>query len=797
MISRRNAGLLIVVSLLSIILAVPRLAVTQEVFVQSGPQEGHGVLRARGVECFVLLPKHILKGTTGSAAVIGRNDTRANAVRLRSFENDLSILRLTDGDYLGCDPWMPLNNFDAMLRTQTAGVLYLAQQDGKRTYLNVDITSIDKDYIYVKPTTAGTEIRQTMSGGALYINGALAGLMQNVDRALRLDIIMADTDEYFTAGQPEHPAQPELDLIGVTAATEILDRATAARDGSSQGQQQAVTDLIAQHFEFLAVDWSGLSFKGADLSGGVFSDSRMHMIDLTGANARRADFKGCGLRFANLEGVRMQDANLSDSYAPFISAAGSNFDGANLSRANFLGGDFRGASFRNATLTGTSFAFADLRGAVFDDADLTDAHLAGAIFDDTTSFVHAIIENTDFQGAAAASLELSRGQKVAACRGPVHLGEHYTGLLWDIKLMEQWEDKSSSTGLQFDDIYTKSGAFASFKDNSLPLCKTPEKTAVAVYLDQPAQTQINLDRSYLLKHGRSQAAVERVNGQLAVLEKHLRPKNLLKGSGKQVQSWAAHINRAVKQTQLVSKPYMNPDHFLVLSLARGILDLKKFDERNYFWRQAAEWRFRFESVVTAQGGNFSDYDGWTQFFPPMAAWVDLPDNTAELYRQWVLDRRENVPDRLVTHRPLIPCDNCPLPQPGEYGIEWVFPSIPVGADYVPMDSWSASEQRLIREYDVPPQRVRQVRTVFGTALLVMPHELSSYRLTIPEGLDLPEDGWFELDLEIRDIRGHKDDLGNNNEVLIFLEPGEVRLHTIDQVLWKTKLKIVETKLQDK
>jgi hypothetical protein len=273
----------------------------------------------------------------------------------RQYPPDLAVLRVTDARNLPCQEWQPLNNFDAMLKTQSSGRLFSSERTGSVSPLDVTFSRFDAERVYVEPAQANRQIAQTMSGSGLFVNGALAGILLQTEpgglgMVYQLDDVMRITQPYFDIATTSKVNSG----MDITAATTLLDRAVQARDGSSQGQNDAVATLLARGHDFSNVNWSGVSLKGAALSGGRFSGLVMHVGDLSGANLRGANLEKAGLRFANLEGARLDGAALQGVYAPFVSAQGAELTDAKLNGANFYGSDFRKANFTKATLAGTA-----------------------------------------------------------------------------------------------------------------------------------------------------------------------------------------------------------------------------------------------------------------------------------------------------------------------------------------------------------------------------------------------------------------------------------------------------------
>jgi uncharacterized protein YjbI with pentapeptide repeats len=299
--------------------------------------------------------------------------------------------------------------------------------------------------------------------------------------------------------------------MDLSVALSLLDRASAARDGSRQGQVKAIESLLARGYEYAGADFSGVAFQGANLSGGVFRKAKLHAVELGKVDARGANFSGSGLRFGNLEAADFSGADLSASYSPFVYARGAVFRGANLSPTNLFGSDLRDTNLRDAKLRGAALAFADLRGARLDGADLTGAYLIGALLEGA-SLDDVTFDMTDVSGAVLDIARLSASQKRGLCQ---RSNNDVVG--WRIDLIEKWPSNKYSTGFQFEQLYTRGAAFRGFARKELASCDGPPDRAIGFDAAYPAQQSMHLDRAYLAKAGRQRRLVERVNAHAALI----------------------------------------------------------------------------------------------------------------------------------------------------------------------------------------------------------------------------------------------------------------------------------------
>ncbi len=124
-------------------------------------------------------------------------------------------------------------------------------------------------------------------------------------------------------------------------------------------------------------------FRGADLSGGNFSnawftEAVLAGVRCVGASFYRADLQSADLTGADLTGADLVKANLDEAVL-----RSARLDGADMVGASLCDVDASGAGFRGTRFLGASLLDIDMRGA-----DLTDAVLDENFFevkvDDTT-----------------------------------------------------------------------------------------------------------------------------------------------------------------------------------------------------------------------------------------------------------------------------------------------------------------------------------------------------------------------------------------------------------------------------
>jgi uncharacterized protein YjbI with pentapeptide repeats len=290
----------------------------------------------------------------------------------------------------------------------------------------------------------------------------------------------------------EAPTTP--DTIDLTKAIALVDRAKDVRDGSDQGQSEALGVLVAQGYEFTSTDFAGISFAGAQLKSINLQEARLWLTVFDNANLSDANLARAGLRFARARDADFSNADLSGSYAPFLDATGASFADSNLSSANFYGADLRNADFSGANLNGAAFTFADLRGANLSGASLVGAHFVGAILEGA-ELEGARFEETNMLGARLNPFMLGAEQRDGTCHFSLIGGQDHR----EVEIFERWESNRYDSGYEYDELGEYDSWFAVYglSASLLPLCADRKATAPVFDPDYPASLRIMIDRKYL------------------------------------------------------------------------------------------------------------------------------------------------------------------------------------------------------------------------------------------------------------------------------------------------------------
>ncbi|MEU8517766.1 pentapeptide repeat-containing protein [Kitasatospora sp. NPDC048722] len=136
-----------------------------------------------------------------------------------------------------------------------------------------------------------------------------------------------------------------------------------------------------------ALQATELDLRGANLSGGDFSEAWLNGAVLADVTLARTSLRRAHLESADLSGADLSDAVLFKAALDGASLRSAHLDRSNLTAASLDDVDARSATFRGAEFLDTSMLTTDLRGA-----DLSDARMV------ETSFKVRLDEQTVVRG---------------------------------------------------------------------------------------------------------------------------------------------------------------------------------------------------------------------------------------------------------------------------------------------------------------------------------------------------------------------------------------------------------------
>ncbi len=152
------------------------------------------------------------------------------------------------------------------------------------------------------------------------------------------------------------------------------------------------SDLIKRDSSVINLD--GADLRRADFNEAIVRAANLNGADLSGADLQRANLRGTDLSRTNLRGTDLRASNLRHTDMRDANLSGSDLSGSILREAVLFS-----AELTRANLSGANLVEADLRTADLREADLTGADLFGADLRETNVSAEQLDKARSLEGA--------------------------------------------------------------------------------------------------------------------------------------------------------------------------------------------------------------------------------------------------------------------------------------------------------------------------------------------------------------------------------------------------------------
>jgi hypothetical protein len=210
-----------------------------QVFLRS-QEIGQGVLRARGGECFVLAPEHVVS-SGAPVTVIAEHRRQGIAQVEATYAGDVALLRVDPSALIPCaGAWDAAAQLRERLTSAVEGTLETRNEDGSLQRRFVRITSHDTRFVTVRPAAAADALFRGLSGSLLRIGGTPAGMLLQVDAetgdgvVLRMDHLSDIVRNFFDVPMPVAAVSAEGYTIEPADLAALVSERTGLREQPDQ-----------------------------------------------------------------------------------------------------------------------------------------------------------------------------------------------------------------------------------------------------------------------------------------------------------------------------------------------------------------------------------------------------------------------------------------------------------------------------------------------------------------------------------------------------------------------------------
>jgi uncharacterized protein YjbI with pentapeptide repeats len=431
----------------------------------------------------------------------------------------------------------------------------------------------------------------------------------------------------------------------------LLDRALKSRNGSNQGQVEAIEYLHKNGHDFISTNFDGVQLQGLKLLSADMSSSSFDFSDLSNASLEECIINKSNIRITDLENLRFTSGELTNSNIIFANGAKADFSHTNLQGSYFFGCDFRGANFSDTNLKDTMFIFCDFTGAIFNDSSLLNTGLSGCILDET-SFDGATINNTDITASVAKNQQFnfSETQKEGLCMYKNRYeGRGLTSLYFGSSFTLVQVNPETKYGSKYDDVIRKDWGVTNLNTGSCALCNS-EQWSKNKRRETRWEYRLYATQSILSNN-------DRLAYTRAILKRHEEAfiPRLLIGDTYASKEIYEEWNKKIKDhftSALPTIPELNKETLRILLLKEGLLE-----ESQVNWERAADTYIKelintiIEESPWAQ--NRGQITGPEKFhLPPAFSERTIKDDWVDWYKKWVLRQGNKEKKRFYIHSKL-------------------------------------------------------------------------------------------------------------------------------------------------
>ena len=150
----------------------------KNVFVQAS-SNGRGVLRARGTQCFAITPNHVVGLDASTIRLIAPDARTATGGLVQRF-SDLAAVEVIGLEEEACAEWTFPDGLPELIASAVDATIVGLTEVGTEELVPVKIVGRSNRSFRVRPENSADKIIQGFSGSAVYIHGALAGIVTDV-----------------------------------------------------------------------------------------------------------------------------------------------------------------------------------------------------------------------------------------------------------------------------------------------------------------------------------------------------------------------------------------------------------------------------------------------------------------------------------------------------------------------------------------------------------------------------------------------------------------------------------------
>jgi hypothetical protein len=265
----------------------------------TGGNEGRGILKSRGNECFIIAPHHVVKDALEDINITGEKRVKSTGSIEKSYSaNDLSILRVEKGGNQKCTDWYVASDFEKIVESNSNGFVEYRESDGSTQKVEIEIIGVNGEEIQIQRKDPMTAFVKGWSGSSLFVNqngqriylGMLYQLQGRAGYVMRADHMFNVMTSFFGKEEKETTVEnPETDVISgnfnktsgvmremetkqvklsITRFEQNNNKAIFHYTLTNRNAAQQIVEFNTHIDYFNLIDQNGLSYKASQIQIG-------------------------------------------------------------------------------------------------------------------------------------------------------------------------------------------------------------------------------------------------------------------------------------------------------------------------------------------------------------------------------------------------------------------------------------------------------------------------------------------------------------------------------------------------
>lgn len=444
-------------------------------------------------------------------------------------------------------------------------------------------------------------------------------------------------------------SQDDVTVKGIDLNNAILtlDRAMEARDGSNQGQVNAIELLLKNGYTYNNADFKGVALENSKLTNTDLTSCDFQTCNLKNAIFTESKLDNANLNFTNFKGANFNNCKSTSTRYHYARGSNSTFAKASLTNSSFFISDLSNADFTGANLTNASFAYCDLSNVSFENAIVKNTIFLNCILNDA-NFSNAEIKNINITNSVSDS-KVFRGDQAAELKRMPNINHFEFGIYTkeaNAEYTSRYADYKNNKlgwipyrthwtlGIWEPELRGDKGVVGPLHYYSLP------NSSLSI------RSRVVFDRGFWNTGGRELDITNWLDTFIEYIVEQTLSLSLIEGDGSEAKEFNKLMTKSIRNITHPNEVFLNMDASILLHKFAGMNPINRggimFSNEEDWWKNVSLQRCKNEKKDVNAGG-----DSYPKIFPESCECNSYtPLTHFEYYREFV-EKRAKVFDAKI------------------------------------------------------------------------------------------------------------------------------------------------------